>query len=244
MRLNARLVEVAAVTAAQREEMFVLMDEHYANVHRSLFDADLAEKRWVILIHDPASGRLCGFSTQMVLDEQVGGRPVQALFSGDTIVHRDCWGDQALAHIWGRLALALIDARPGVELYWFLLSKGYKTYRFLPVFFHVFFPRHHTPMPPRMRAVLDTLARSRYPATYDAAAGVVRATPLQYHLREGLADVTGGRLRDPHVQFFHASNPGHARGDELCCLAPLSRENFTPAAYRVIGPEPVRVAAS
>ena len=34
-----------------------------------------------------------------------------------------------------------------------------------------------------------------------------------------------------------------ANGDELCCLAPLSRANFTPAAYRVIGPEPVPATA-
>ena len=43
----------------------------------------------------------------------------------------------------------------------------------------------------------------------------------------------GERLRDPHVRFFHGRNPDHARGDELCCLAPLTRANFTPAAYRV-----------
>jgi hypothetical protein len=38
------------------------------------------------------------------------------------------------------------------------------------------------------------------------------------------------------VRFFIERNPGHARGDELCCLAPLTRENFTRAAYRTIGP--------
>jgi len=43
------------------------------------------------------------------------------------------------------------------------------------------------------------------------------------------------------VRFFVERNPGHACGDELCCLAPLTRANFTPAAHRVIGPEPVSV---
>jgi hypothetical protein len=57
-------------------------------------------------------------------------------------------------------------------------------------------------------------------------------------LREGVAEVTPARLRDPFVRFFHERNPGHVRGEELCCLAPLTRENFTPAAYRVIGAEP------
>src|SRR5439155_11047971 len=136
----------------------------------------------------------------------------------------------------------LIDAHPDAELYWFLISKGYKTYRFLPVFFREFFPCHDAPTPAATQAVIDALARSRYPDDYDAGAGIIRAGAWQYRLREGLADVTPERLRDPHVRFFQARNPGHAQGDELCCVAPLTRANFTPAAYRVIGPEPAALA--
>lgn len=244
MRLIADLVNVAELTPAQRDDMFALMDHHYANVHRPAFEADLAEKRWVILVQDPASGCLCGFSTQVVLDVEVGGWPVKALFSGDTIIQRDCWGDHALSHVWGRLALALIDAHPGQNLYWFLISKGYKTYRFLPVFFREFYPRYDAPTPGRMRAILDALGRSRFPEEYDVEAGIIRATATQYRLRAGLADVTQERLRDPHVRFFSDQNPGHLHGDELCCLAPLTRENFTPAAYRVIGAAPAGLRVS
>ncbi len=263
MKLTARLASVGEVTPFERDEMFALMEDHYANVHRSLFEADLAEKRWVILIHEPAADRLCGFSTQTMLAAEVAGfkkgsdpldlgeqtpfrnrRPVKALFSGDTIIQRDCWGDKALSHVWGRLALALIDAHPGEELYWFLISQGYKTYRFLPIFFREFYPRHDVPTPRWAQSVLDGLAGGRYPEQYDAASGIIRANPLQYQLRAGLADVTSERLRDPHVRFFQARNPGHGRGDELCCLAPLTRENFTPAAYRVIGPEPAPAGVS
>ena len=47
-----------------------------------------------------------------------------------------------------------------------------------------------------------------------------------------------GRLRDPNVQFFVAQNPEHANGDELCCIAPLTRDNFTEAAYRILESQP------
>jgi hypothetical protein len=244
MRLSAKLVAVADVTPPQREEMFALMQDHYANVHRDVFETDLAEKRWVILVRDPTSDRLRGFSTQTLLDAKVGDRRVKALFSGDTLIHREYWGDRALSHVWGRFALALIDAHTGEELYWFLISQGYKTYRFLPLFFQEFFPRHDRTTPGAMRAIIDAFARGRSSEAYDAVNGVIRATPRQYRLRPGLAEVTPERLRDPHVCFFHACNPGHARGDELCCLAPLTRANFTPAAYRVIGPEPVALRVS
>lgn len=244
MRLSARLTATADVSAAQRDALFALMERHYVNVRRDVFDADLADKSWVILIREPVGGELCGFSTQTLLDADVDGRPVKALFSGDTIIDRRHWGDQALAHVWGHCALSLIAAHPGVELYWFLLSKGYKTYRFLPLFFGEFYPRHDAPTPPWAKAVLDSLARSRYPDDYDAQAGIIRAGSWQYRLREGLADITPERLRDAQVRFFHMANPGHERGDELCCLAPLTGANFTPAAYRVIGAEPVSLVVS
>jgi hypothetical protein len=228
---------VTELTPVVRDEMFALMDEHYDNVQRHVFATDLAEKRWAILVHDPATARLCGFTTLTLLDAEVDGRPVKALFSGDTIIHRDCWGDHALSRIWGRFVFRLMEAHADEEFYWFLISQGYKTYRYLPIFFHEFYPRYDAATPGRVRAVLDTLARQRYAGNYDATAGVIRATPCQYRLRAGVADVTAERLRDLHVRFFQTRNAGHPRGDELCCLAALTPDNFTRAAYRVIRPE-------
>jgi hypothetical protein len=236
MRWKARLVAADAVDRRLRDAMFTLMDRHYENVAPGAFAADLEEKDWVIVLTDPHTGTLCGFSTQMLLHVEVAGRPVQALFSGDTIVDRDRWGDSALAHAWGHLAMSLIDAHEDAELYWFLISKGYKTYRFLPLFFHEFYPRHNVATPVWARTVLDALGSYKYPAMYDPTAGVVKADCNKDRLRPGVAELTPERLRDPHVRFFAGRNPGHTFGDELCCLAPLTRANLTPAAYRVIGP--------
>jgi hypothetical protein len=244
MKLNAHLVPIEGVDRWMRDAMFALMDRHYENVAPGAFAADLDEKDWVIVLTDPHTETLCGFSTQMLLNVDVAGRRVRALFSGDTIVDRDRWGDNALAHAWGHLALSLIDAHGDAELYWFLISKGYKTYRFLPLFFHEFYPRHDAPTPAWARTVLDALGSYKYPATYDPTAGVVKADHSKDRLRPGVAELTPERLRDPHVRFFAGRNPGHATGDELCCIAPLTRANFTPAAYRVIGPEPVALEVS
>jgi hypothetical protein len=237
MKLHGRLVPVAALDRPQRDAMLALMDRHYDNVRPAGFAADLAEKQWVILLTDPQTDALCGFSTQVLLDLTVSGRPIKALFSGDTIVDRGRWGDSALAHVWGRFALTLIDRYPDAGLYWFLISKGYKTYRFLPLFFREFYPRHDAPTPAWAKEILDALGRHKYPTAYDPAAGVVRADGHKDRLRPGVAELTAERLHDLHVRFFAQRNPGHARGDELCCLAPLSRANFTAAAHRVIGSE-------
>ena len=193
----------------------------------------------MILVHEPL-GRLCGFSTQTLLECEVAGEPLRALFSGDTIIDRQHWGDPALSHAWGQFAPHVHRSSAGCAFYWLLLSQGFRTYRFLPLFFHEFYPRHDVPSPDGVRSIVASLAEPRYGAAFDSTAGVVRSHDQQYRLREGVGDTTADRLRDPHVRFFTERNPGHHRGDDLCCLAPLTRENFTRAAYRVIGAaEPV-----
>jgi hypothetical protein len=244
MKLLGKLVSVAVLSSRQRNQMYALMDRHYINVSPEVFAADLAEKRWVILLLDPLTREVCGFSTQRLLTAEVDGCPVTALFSGDTIVARERWGDSTLARVWGELSLSLIDAGPDRPLYWFLISKGYKTYRFLPLFFREFYPRYDRPTPASVKAVIDALASSRWPGAYDGPAGLIRATPSKDRLRPGIADVDEERMRDPHVRFFLDRNPEYAQGAELCCLAPLSRENFTAAAWRVIGAAPVTTGVS
>jgi hypothetical protein len=124
MKLIGRLVPVAGITDNQRNEMFTLMETYYENMDRSVFEADLEEKQWVIQVADPITGAIRGFSTQMLLDVTVEGRPVRALFSGDTIVSHEYWTQNPLAQVWGQFALSLMDANLSVDLSWFLISKG------------------------------------------------------------------------------------------------------------------------
>lgn len=234
MRLRGQLLPIAELSLPQRQAMLDLMTRYYANVSPEKFHADLAEKHWVILLWDRRNGQLCGFSTQGLYPAEVAGQQVLTLFSGDTIVRPEHWGDVALAHIWGRLAISLIDRHPQTRLYWFLIAKGFRTYRFLPVFFHEFYPRYDLPTPPSAAELLNVLGRGRFASVYDATTGLLRANAAKDYLKPGVSDLTAERLADPHVRYFAQRNPGHARGDELCCLAPLTRENFTRAAWRVI----------
>jgi hypothetical protein len=230
MNLLAEIIPISEIGSDQRAGMFALMEQYYAGMSRDIFETDLSEKHWVVQLLDAQTREIRGFSTQMVLELTVGGRPVRALFSGDTIVDRSCWGQSALAQAWGQLALTLIAENPATQLFWFLISKGYKTYRYLPVFFREFYPRLDTATPGWAMELIDTLASYKYPASYDPEAGIIRASDCR--LRKGIAEITPERLRDPHIRFFAERNPGHIRGDELCCIAPLSRGNFTAAACR------------
>src|SRR3546814_14178203 len=97
------------------------------------------------------------------------------MYSGDTIVHQDHWGQQALAFTWIDFSGALKSAAPEFPLYWFLLVKGHRTYRYLRAFYRVFHPAPLRETPPEIKMLMDHLARGKFGAFYDWQTGVVRS---------------------------------------------------------------------
>ena len=217
--------------------MYALLQRYFSGTTRARFEADLREKESVILLRDAMSGQIQGFSTLMRLRARIDEEEIVAFFSGDTIIDREYWGETVLSRIWGQTVFAeadrIVAERPGTAVYWFLICSGYKTWRFLPVFFQKFYPNADGPTPPHFQRILDTLGACKFGDEYLTGSGIVRfraASPL----RHGVADLTEERLRDPHIAFFARMNPGHAEGDELACLAELSRANLTRAAQRMM----------
>lgn len=230
--LHGEVVTPDRLGPADRARMFDLMDRLYENVTSEAFGQDLAEKDWVIVARCPTSGEVRGFSSQKLIETSSGHR---VLFSGDTVVEPAHWGRNPLAEQWGRLALRLHREAPQRELFWYLISKGYKTYRLLPTYFADFHPRFDAPTPPWALDLLHELGRARYPDRYDPAAAIVRARPGGERLRPSVAPLTASHRADPHLRFFERRNPGHAAGDELCCLAPMRIENLTHLALDLVG---------
>lgn len=234
MRLIGSVTTPKELTAAQRDRMYELMAAHFDNVERATFEQDLLEKRWVVLLRDRQLGELQGFSTLMVLDAVVAGDPIKAVFSGDTIVHREYWGETELASVWGKFIFSLIQSYRGTKFYWFLISKGYRTYKFLPVYFKEFFPRYDRRTPEFEAELMATLAELKFPGHYDPERGILRFAGAKDRLAPELAEVSELRLNHPHTRFFHERNPGYVHGDELVCLAELNEENLQPIARRIL----------
>lgn len=234
-RLTGEVLRIENVRDEDREQMYALMKRYYENVRRDTFESDFASKTWVIAARCPASGDVQGFSTQWFGNYVINGSTFAVLYSGDTIIEKQYWARNPLATLWGRLALELIDRFPQSQLVWFLISKGYKTYRFLPVFFREFYPSPDAPFAPHYQRLIRQVAHDKFPDRYASSRGVIEARPGDSRLRDSVADVTQERLRDRFVKFFDTVNSGHTDGDELCCIAPLTRENFNEAAYRIIG---------
>lgn len=226
--LQARVRRVASLTLAELDAMWTLFHSAYAGATREAFTRDLSEKHHVIVLKD-ATRALQGFSTLLRLE--VDGALV--VFSGDTIVAPGFWGQTALqrAFIW--YLMTQRHARPGRPVYWFLITKGYRTYLLISRYFPNHWPRHDAPMPGSESALLDSLCQAKFGAAWDANAGLLRyAGKDAVRLAEELAHVPKRLEDDPDVAFFLQKNPRWAEGDELCCLA-RADDDFVEKTTRI-----------
>lgn len=230
--MTGLLIRRSVLTASGEAEMFRLLDSQFDGVDRWTFREDLNNKDYVLLVRAEDDGRLAGFTTLALYRRRFEGRDIAVICSGDTVMAPDGWGQRSLAQYWIPAIEHLRAQQPGLTLYWLLISSGYRSYRFLPVFARTFHPYQGRQTPAEDRRLLDFLATDRFGDRYDPASGVVRL-PRPQLLAGPLRGIPERRLADPHVAYFAALNPGHAEGDELVCLASLERENYTAAAARL-----------
>jgi hypothetical protein len=231
-QLAATVERVGSLDERAIGAMFELYDSYYDASSRAQFEADLSNKHFVVMLREP-SGALAGFSTLAVLEAEIGGKCLRAIYSGDTIIDHAHWGTQALAFTWIRFAGSIKAWAKQLPLYWFLIVKGHRTYRYLSAFSIDFHPHWQAPTPERARAIIDALASRRFGCAYDAARGVVSFPESRGHLRPEWADIEAAEAVRPDVAFFLRSNPGYRHGDELVCLTELASGNLRPLARRV-----------
>ena len=208
------LLREADVVAMER-----LYREFYVGADEADFRRDLAEKDYAILLRGTD---VCGFTT-MKLVEVAGMR---VLFSGDTVVETSQRGQWGLAGGFGQMIKFVEGMFPDETAYWFLISKGARTYRFLPTFF-----RRYVPGPVAdadLSARLARVASALYPREYNPATGVLHFVGKKDRLRGDLLRMDTESVR------FRALNPGWMNGDELCCIAPLATDNLNRLGLRVI----------
>jgi hypothetical protein len=229
-RLTTRVRPRAELSDAEIHAMFALYECYYDGTSEAIFREDLSGKSHVLMLE--SEGELRGFSTIAVIDFEFEGAANRAVFSGDTIIDQQFWGEQELVRAFCRFCGALKATAPQLPLFWLLISKGYRTYRYLEAFAHDYQP-HHSRTPTReARARLDTLARHKFGASFDAAAGLLRFPESRGHLKPRWAEVRDPLQQHPAVQFFLERNPRFYAGEELVCLTELVVDNLRSFAKR------------
>ena len=229
--ISARSIPRASLGGAERNAMYAVFRRNFDGIRREWFYRDLDEKNHVILL-ERTDGQLIGFSTLLLYDTEYRGERFNVVYSGDTIVDRDAWDSSTLPRAWIKTVLDL--KQDAARLVWLLIVSGFRTYRFLPVFFKHFFPSHDNSATPETLGLMDKLAHERFGSFYDPNRKIVRF-PHPQRLRSDLAAIPPGRRRNSHVAHFERLNPGHAQGDELVCVTEIDEGNLTHAGKRMLG---------
>ncbi len=227
--LETSIVDISNLTEVERAAMFALYHGNYDGGDSSIFFRDLDAKNCAVVLRDE-DGVVRGFSTVAIYNELYLGSPVRVLYSGDTIIEPAYWGQNQMSKAWLELAGSIKQEAPQTPLYWLLIVKGHRTYRYLSLFSNEYFPRKNCETPSETQSLMDYLAHKKFGNQYDPQTGLVKFTEPRSYLNSTLAVIPekdSGRL---DVQYFLSRNPRYFEGDELLCLCELSAEKLTRLA--------------
>ncbi|MDH5178839.1 MAG: hypothetical protein OEZ39_08820 [Gammaproteobacteria bacterium] len=222
--------EIAELDETIRQQLVALYLAYYDGSSAQQVLSDLTSKSEVLLLY--WHNQLVGFTTLQIYPYAWQDRLIRIVYSGDTIVAREHWGQQALAFAWLAHMGEIKNAHPEVPLYWFVIVKGHRTFKYLPVFSKSFYP-HWSSDRSDLKPLADSLALDKFGEYYDRDSGVIVFPESLGHLKEAVAFPTKEEMQKESVQFFLKKNPGYRRGHELVCLCELEACNMKPLAKRI-----------
>ena len=127
---------------------------------------------------------------------------------------------------WATSVGRIIASEPGKKWYWFLLSKGHRTYMYLPLFFNEYYPSANGSLANPLLEILETTAQRLYDGCYKQASGLIVFDRKMGELKSIHTQSTYEKQHKPHVKLFLRLNPYFHQGDELVCLTHLHPDNM------------------
>ena len=216
----------------EQSMMYNLFAKYYDACTFNSFKNDLAEKSHVLVLKEASTSKIVGFTTAMVMSHNDGQQEFKAIYSGDTIIQHNYWGSQLLLLSWCKLAGKIKTTLKDTPLYWFLIVKGHRTYRYLPLFTKRFYPTWRYPTPPNVQQVLDEVATRKFGDAYHAKKGIIHFAQSRGHLKRQWANIPPHLASKPDVNYFLKRNPNYHSGDELACITELTEQNLKSHALR------------
>ena len=214
------------LTPSELDENWTVTDR-YVETSRDIYERKLKALPEVGLWRT-RDGALIGLVSLDVYRITWDGRESIIFFTSSVVIDAAYRGRNLVVRTGLRMVAREKLRRPWLPAYWFFDTFSYKSYLLLPRYFRVFWPRRERGTPGDVEAFIDNLAKRRYGDDWIPDRGIVRRSGTK-RLRGGTAPVDSAALVDPDVRFFESRNPGHAEGDMLVCLAPLTLANIVGA---------------
>ena len=237
--LTFELLPINEVTPHYQDRMFHLMNLYYDKISQVNFIDDLKSKQWVGLVMD-GNDEVQGFTTFAINPGTKQQKEYNVLFSGDTILAQEHWGSQIIVKGWCHSVGRIISSDPSKKWYWYLLSKGHRTYMYLPLFFQNYYPSVNSSADhDELKKIASSVSEELFGSFWNEEKGVIRFDHSRGELKVDLAESTFEKSRSTFVNFFLKKNPFFHQGQELVCVASLHPDNMLRSAkkYMIEGME-------
>jgi hypothetical protein len=229
-KVSTSVLPTRGLTAAMWDEIWTLTGEFF-DVERSHAEAELRRRQSVALIH--MNDALLGMASIEVYPARFRGQRLAVIATTHVLLRENWRGRNLLQRLGFRTWLATRLRYPFRPIYWFFETFSYKSYLLLPRNFGEFWPRFDRPTPEAMAALIDELARRTYGPAWRPSRGIAVRSG-QRRLRETAAPLPPVSDAGPDVEFFARANPGHAEGDMLVCLCPLTLRNWLSVGRKML----------
>jgi len=235
LKIISQTKKISNLTESEKNTMFKLLTLEFIGVCQKDFNHDLEEKDVAVLLRKKTSdGEIVGFSTLMLLDLPIIGRKVKVVFSGDTTVNPEFRTSGGIGIGIGHYFMKALEKFPKYEIYYVLISKGWRTYKVLPFFFKNFAPKNTEQTSSKIKDVMDAFGNMKYPNYYDTDKGLILFSKETQRLIPGSIDAVPPQNPDLHTRFFLEKNPSYLSGTELVCVGEVDIKNFASPLVRLI----------
>ncbi len=229
-KVSTVVLPTRALTPAMWDEVWTLTAEFY-DVEREYAEAELRRRQSLAMFR--MNGALLGMASIDVFPATFRGRALAVISTAHVLLRENWRGRNLLQRLGLRTFLSTRLRYPLRSIYWFFDTFSYKSYLLLPRNFVDFWPRHGAATPERYLALIDELATRTYGPAWRPADGVV-ARSGQKRLRDTAAPVPTANDAGPDITYFTRRNPGHADGDMLVCLCPLTLRNWLSVGQKAL----------
>ena len=226
MNLKSKIIEISGLTIQNKKDMYGLMTKVYYGENWDKFLSDMSQKDYALVLYNESSN-IVGFTTIEIFDFE--GKII--IYSGDTVIDENFRGDIELMRAWWRFSYTVQMKYHDKKVLWLLISKGWRTYKFFPMFLKEIYPTYKYDTPKEIQDFIDRLSVSKFGNCYKNGL-VIPNEPDR--LKSGENDIPEKRAGDYDVKFFLEKNPEFYKGNELVCLAQLSVSNLTNAGLRLL----------
>jgi len=228
--VTSDIFETSALKASVWNEIWALTAEFF-DTDRAYAEAKLKEHQLVALFRTKNERKLIGMASMDVYPVLFQGRSLAVIYTVHVLLYEEYRGHNLIQRLGLRVYLKTRFKFPFRSIYWFFDTYSYQGYLLLPRNFRMFWPHPEATTPDRERALMDHLARRTYGSAWHPDRGIVLRSDKK-RMKSDVDRLNRNIPLTPELRYFSQANPGHAEGDMLVCLCPLTTANWISVGIR------------